>query len=320
MLYESLAGRVPFSGATLPAILRAAARNKYAPLPAGVSGECRDLVAALLRPDPARRITLERGLQHPWLRQGPGCSRQLSPVPSAEAAGVAGSRAGSVVVQSRPGSAARGSSQGGAGRLQSQDSTACQQRSSLSLLLPVAEEDGSLAALALAGSGSGSGERDAPPAGARGGRPRSPAAVPGKSSAGVPRRTSSNKPAGADPSSPARCGLVQGRCGGAWMCTSVPGSDLLPCHCPAGCPGPSPPTLAPAPSGRRRRRCVRQRRPPRAGPACRAPAAAAGPDGSMECNAAAICGWRPEVPADLPTWNLLIWTWRTTLNRSCCPS
>ncbi|EFN56028.1 hypothetical protein CHLNCDRAFT_22745, partial [Chlorella variabilis] len=70
MLYESLAGRVPFSGATLPAILRAAARNKYAPLPAGVSGECRDLVAALLRPDPARRITLERGLQHPWLRQG----------------------------------------------------------------------------------------------------------------------------------------------------------------------------------------------------------------------------------------------------------
>jgi len=60
MLYEALAGHTPFSGASLPEILRAGLRNNYAPLPDGVSDECWDLVARLLLPDPARRITLDQ--------------------------------------------------------------------------------------------------------------------------------------------------------------------------------------------------------------------------------------------------------------------
>ena len=85
MLYEALTGHTPFSGPNLAAILRAALRNDYAQLPPQVSAECRDLVGALLQPDPSRRITLEAALQHPRLRRGLECGQELSPLPSCEA-------------------------------------------------------------------------------------------------------------------------------------------------------------------------------------------------------------------------------------------
>ena len=59
MLYEALAGRTPFQGPNLAAILRAGLRGECAPLPPSVSDECRGLVAALLQPDPAKRITMD---------------------------------------------------------------------------------------------------------------------------------------------------------------------------------------------------------------------------------------------------------------------
>ena len=84
MLYEALAGHAPFSGPNLPAILRAALRGECAPLPAEVSPACRELVAALLQPDPERRLGLEAALAHPWLARGLEGRRELSPLPSEE--------------------------------------------------------------------------------------------------------------------------------------------------------------------------------------------------------------------------------------------
>lgn len=155
MLHEALAGRTPFSGPNLAAILRAALKNDYPELPADVSAECRDLVAALLQPDPQRRITLEAALQHPWLRQGLQHVRQLSPLPSEEAegeaadgvaapaAGCGGKAAGGQVVpstsaeqpaagRSRPSSRAGPGSEAGSGSL----SRPASEHSSLALQLP----------------------------------------------------------------------------------------------------------------------------------------------------------------------------------------
>lgn len=36
--------------------------------PPGASGECCDLLRAMLRPDPAARPTMAQVLAHPWLR------------------------------------------------------------------------------------------------------------------------------------------------------------------------------------------------------------------------------------------------------------
>lgn len=82
MLYEALAGHTPFSGPNLAAILRAALRGEPAPLPPEVSAECGDLVAALLQPEPGRRLSLEAALEHPWLAPGLEGRRELSPLPS----------------------------------------------------------------------------------------------------------------------------------------------------------------------------------------------------------------------------------------------
>lgn len=156
MLYEALAGRTPFGGGpNLAAILRAALKNaitEYPPLPAHVSTECRDLVAALLQPDPQRRITLEAALQHPWLRQGLQHVRELSPLPSEEAEGEADAgvdcegKAGgsegpppgttaqqSAAARSRPSSRAGGGSEAGSGSLLSRPPS---EHSSLALQLP----------------------------------------------------------------------------------------------------------------------------------------------------------------------------------------
>lgn len=87
MLYEALAGKVPFTGTTLPAILRAALKGEPAPLPPGVGNDCRTLVAALLQPDPARRISLEAALEQPWLRGGMQRRLSLASEPSELPAG-----------------------------------------------------------------------------------------------------------------------------------------------------------------------------------------------------------------------------------------
>ncbi|KAL4451618.1 hypothetical protein ABPG75_007280 [Micractinium tetrahymenae] len=96
MLFEALAGRTPFSGPNLPAILRAALRGDRPPLPPEMGPDCRDLVDALLQPDPSRRIPLEEVLEHPWVRpaldQGPPTLLPLSDCSEEEAqAGRAGS-------------------------------------------------------------------------------------------------------------------------------------------------------------------------------------------------------------------------------------
>ena len=153
MLYEALAGRTPFGGGpNLAAILRAALKNEYPPLPACVSTDCRDLVAALLQPNPQRRITLEAVLQHPWLRQGLQHVRELSPLPAEEAEveadatvdreGRAGGSEGpppgtsaeqAAVGRSRRSSRADGGSEGGSGSLLSRPPS---EHSSLALQLP----------------------------------------------------------------------------------------------------------------------------------------------------------------------------------------
>lgn len=140
MLHEALAGRTPFSGPNLAAILRVALKNDYPELPADVSAECRDLVSALLQPDPQRRITLEAALQHPWLRQGLQHVRQLSPLPSEEAEGEAAdgvvapctSAEQPVAGRSRPNSRAGAGSEAGSGSL----SRPASEHSSLALQLP----------------------------------------------------------------------------------------------------------------------------------------------------------------------------------------
>lgn len=232
MLYEALAGRTPFSGVSLAAILRAALRHEYAPLPPEVSPECRDLVAALLQPDPQRRISLEEALQHPWLRRGLQHLRELSPLPSEEEAEVeraaapgqqgqegqggaaqANSPEPPAGGQSRPGSA-RGP--GGAAGLRRCASAGrlVGEHSSLTLQLPggppVAAEFEPLAAVpeeasqrSLSRSPSRLGSRPAMVAGESSSRPGSPAGSPtagrlarGRSAEGSQRRLDASPKAG----------------------------------------------------------------------------------------------------------------------------
>ena len=110
MLYEALAGRTPFAGPNLSAILRAAVRGDFPPLPPGVSAECRELVGQLLQPDPQRRISLEQLMAHPWFQGGlaPAWERPLSSLPSSEASEVASE------AQQAAGEAGEGEAQGAA--------------------------------------------------------------------------------------------------------------------------------------------------------------------------------------------------------------
>ncbi|KAF8065890.1 OSK3 [Scenedesmus sp. PABB004] len=70
MLYEALAGRLPFRGASQAALFRAISRSAFDPLPAGVSADARDLVRRLLTVDPGARIGWAELNRHPWLAGG----------------------------------------------------------------------------------------------------------------------------------------------------------------------------------------------------------------------------------------------------------
>ncbi|KAG5181273.1 kinase-like domain-containing protein, partial [Tribonema minus] len=70
--YTALCGYEPFYGdddARLTAANRACAYEFHAPEWDGVPRDARDLVAALLQRDPARRASLDAALAHPWLRR-----------------------------------------------------------------------------------------------------------------------------------------------------------------------------------------------------------------------------------------------------------
>jgi serine/threonine protein kinase len=63
-MFESIFGRLPFTGETVYEIAKAAQRTLE--FPAGASPELRDLLAKMLCHDPAARIALARAAEHPF--------------------------------------------------------------------------------------------------------------------------------------------------------------------------------------------------------------------------------------------------------------
>ncbi|XP_048210475.1 sperm motility kinase-like [Perognathus longimembris pacificus] len=70
LLYAAVVGRCPFRGDT-PAQVEMAMLGGELGFPAHVSSHFRDLLGAMVAADPARRPSLGRVLEHPWLQQGP---------------------------------------------------------------------------------------------------------------------------------------------------------------------------------------------------------------------------------------------------------
>ncbi|KAL4424182.1 hypothetical protein ABPG75_001483 [Micractinium tetrahymenae] len=83
VLYMLLAGLPPFHDASEPRLLRAIMSGKYSfgdPVWKEVSPEAKDLIQRLLVVSPARRLTCEQVLEHPWMAAGAqrGAERQLA--------------------------------------------------------------------------------------------------------------------------------------------------------------------------------------------------------------------------------------------------
>ncbi|KXZ57079.1 AMPKR1 protein [Gonium pectorale] len=91
ILYEMLAGTLPFKGANQAALFKAIQKGTYDPLPPFISDECKDLVRRMLTVDPSSRIDMEDILRHPWVAQGAGSSATAGVPPAArrEASGIA---------------------------------------------------------------------------------------------------------------------------------------------------------------------------------------------------------------------------------------
>ena len=71
-VFATVTGHFPFyksGGRTLKAAILSGNYDESKLLNAGVSPMCRDFIARLLVLDPARRMTAEEALAHPWLRQ-----------------------------------------------------------------------------------------------------------------------------------------------------------------------------------------------------------------------------------------------------------
>nr|AML77961.1 putative LOV domain-containing protein [Dunaliella salina] len=68
ILYEAIAGTLPFKGSSHKDLCKAIQRGVYEPLPSHVSSACKDLIRGMLRVDPAQRMSLEQILRHPWCR------------------------------------------------------------------------------------------------------------------------------------------------------------------------------------------------------------------------------------------------------------
>ncbi|XP_048210447.1 sperm motility kinase Z-like [Perognathus longimembris pacificus] len=70
LLYHLVVGRPPFRGVTQAQVEKAMLGGELG-FPAHVSSDFRDLLGAMVAADPARRPSLGRVLEHPWLQQGP---------------------------------------------------------------------------------------------------------------------------------------------------------------------------------------------------------------------------------------------------------
>ncbi|KAJ8663056.1 hypothetical protein O0I10_001233 [Lichtheimia ornata] len=67
ILYAMLTGHLPFDDDNVGRLLAKIKLGRFLPLPAHVSREARDLIKSMLVVDPAKRITLDAVLAHPWL-------------------------------------------------------------------------------------------------------------------------------------------------------------------------------------------------------------------------------------------------------------
>ena len=70
ILYVLLVGYLPFDQPTMALLFKTIARADFE-FPEWVVGDAKDLIGRLLTADPAKRITLEEAMAHPWL-QGEG--------------------------------------------------------------------------------------------------------------------------------------------------------------------------------------------------------------------------------------------------------
>ncbi|KAJ2773075.1 Calcium/calmodulin-dependent protein kinase type I, partial [Coemansia nantahalensis] len=80
--YFALSGRNPFQRHNRAAEIQAIVAGAYEFAPAhrwaGVSAAARDFISSLLVVDPAKRMTAQQALKHPWLRNRASCSKQAA--------------------------------------------------------------------------------------------------------------------------------------------------------------------------------------------------------------------------------------------------
>lgn len=68
LLFVVLSGSLPFNSELLSQQIRGAEISFQSSVWKGISAEAKDLITKLVVVDPAKRLTIDEALQHPWIQ------------------------------------------------------------------------------------------------------------------------------------------------------------------------------------------------------------------------------------------------------------
>lgn len=78
LLFVVLSGSLPFNAESLSQQIMGAEISFQSPVWKGISAEAKDLITKLVVVDPAKRLTIDEALQHPWIQNVLALEEEMS--------------------------------------------------------------------------------------------------------------------------------------------------------------------------------------------------------------------------------------------------